>query len=65
MEYSWSTRGKIFFKKSKKSLIPVSKRVIDLYKSLDSELQKWPKEELVHAEQRWLGITGSYYRSTH
>jgi len=36
--------------------------MIDLYKSLDSALQKWPKEELVHVEQRWLGITGSYYR---
>ena len=51
-----------FFKKSKKSLILVSKRVIDLYKSLDSAMQKWPKEELVHAEQCLLGITASYYR---
>lgn len=35
--------------------------MIDLCKSLDSTIQKWPKEELVHAEQRWLGITGTYY----
>ena len=34
--------------------------MIDLYKYLDSALQKWPREELVHAEQRWLGIIGSY-----
>ena len=36
--------------------------MIDLYKPLDSAIQKWPKEECVHAEQRWLGTISSYYR---
>ena len=36
--------------------------MIDQYKPLDSAIQKWPKEELVHAKQLWLRITASYYR---
>jgi len=34
--------------------------MIDLYKSIDLAILKWPKEDLEHSGLSWLGITGAY-----
>lgn len=39
-------------KKTKKCLIPEYKRILNIYKSLDSAIPKWSKEDLEHSNLR-------------